>query len=104
MNDTLNQLQAKRAELLVELARVEEVIKNFADSSPVQIETSKNLRNSQGVTWLPEESDRWMMVYADEALTVPADKSSHNCWVSKAALAAYKLQYPNWKEIFRVVE
>lgn len=104
MNVSLNMLQAERSRLLSELARIEEVIKSFADASPVQIETSKNLRNSQGVTWLPEESDRWMMVYADEALTVPADKSSHNGWVSKATLADYKLEYPHWQENFRVVE
>lgn len=104
MNGTLNQLQAKRAELLAELARVEEAIKSFADATPVQIETTKNLRNSAGVTWIPEDADRLMVVYTDEALTTPADKSDHGGWVSKAALAAYKLEYPYWEDILRVLE
>lgn len=100
----LNQLIARRAELLVELARVEEAIANFASAMPVEIETVKNLRNTAGVTWLPEEAGRYVMVYADEALTVPAEKSSHSGWVSKSALAEYKRQYPDWQERMRVLE
>lgn len=95
---------AQRAELLAELERVESAIKNFADASPVEIETGKNLRNTAGVTWLPEEVDRYMMVFADEAMTQPAEKSSHGGFVSKAALAEYRRQYPNWKDFFRVIE
>lgn len=100
----LNLLQARRAVLLAELRSVEEAIKNFADASPVEIMTGKNLRNTSGVTWLPEEADRYMMVFADEAMTVPAEKSSHGGYVSKSALAEYKRQHPDWQEHFRVID
>ena len=104
MNTTLNVLLAKRSELMAELARVEEAIANFADAKPVEIETHKNLRNTSGVTLLPEEADRYMMVFNDWEMTTPADKSSHGGWVLKSAIAEYKHQYPNWQEILRVLE
>ena len=104
MNVSLNSILAERATLIARLAQLEDVIANIADATPVEIETTKNLRNSAGVTWIPEDADRLMVVYADEALTTPADKSDHGGWVSKVALAAYKLEYPHWQEILRVLE
>jgi len=94
----LNQLIARRAELLAELERVKKAIEAFADASPVEIQTHRNLRNTGGVTVNPSDSDRYMVVYSDAGLTSPASESSHGGYVSKAAWAQYKLQNPDHKD------
>jgi len=94
----LNQLIARRAELLAELERIEEAIANFADASSVEIQTHRNLRNTSGITINPAEADGYMVVYADAELIIPANESSHGGYVSRAAWAQYKLQNPDHKD------
>ncbi|MFH1896334.1 MAG: hypothetical protein ABH814_02590 [bacterium] len=96
MNFSLNELMAKRAELRAELAQVEAAITAFADASAVRIRTHKNIRNTGGVTTNPAYADECLMVYFDQELTVPADKSDHEGFVVRAAWEQFKLENPDY--------
>lgn len=78
------ELLARRAELTLELKRVNEALELLKDStSPVEISTRKNLRNA----WLAGVD-----VYVDEGLTRLQDISAHGGYICKADLAHLRLE------------
>jgi len=70
-----SQLVKEKAELLARIAEIDRALALLGNpAAPVQITTRRNLRN----TWLSEG----VQVYANEALTVPADKYDHGGYVT----------------------
>ena len=97
---TLQELIARKSELLAELTQVEAAIAAAGDSSPVRIRTWKNIRNTVGVATHPDDVKEWgdLMVFSDESLSHPADNSSHEGWVVKEEWERFKLQNPGMLE------
>lgn len=94
----LQELIARKGQLEADLAHVNAAIEAFGDSSVVEIQTHKNLRNTWGVTVNPDAADEMLMVFADQEFSRPADKSSHGGYVVRSAWEQFKLDNPDEAE------
>lgn len=101
---SLQELQARKSQLLAELAAVEEAITASGDSGVVQIRTWKNIRNTPFLTVSTPEYQGDLMVFADQALSIPADIRDHEGWVTKSDLASFRLIHPNMGEAVEEVK
>ncbi len=105
---TLQELLSQKAALIRELARIEEAINAFGNaSSPVKISTGKNIRNTSGLTTDPEEAKEFGMVliFADIAMTTPANRADHEGYISLADLQKYKSDHADyWRDLIQVKE
>lgn len=103
MATPLNELQAQLAKHLAAVEQIKRAIESYGDISPVRIRTVKNIRNTGGLTVNLDEAQDYFVVYADESMTVVADRSDHEGYFSKSNLELYKLQYKDWQDRLQVI-
>lgn len=98
MAQSLQELIARRSELLAELERVKAAIAAFADGTPVEVSTRRNIRNTGGITNDPSRANEMLVVFADMSLTTPASSAAQSGWVVRAAWEAFKLENPDHRD------
>jgi len=85
----IREMRARRAELLQELARLDEAIRMASSGQPVRLALRRNLRNTGWLTVKPSSVDAgYILAYADESMTGVADTSSHDVWIAPEDAAA----------------
>ena|SRR3989344_661435 len=96
---TLQQLQARRAELLAELERVDTAIAAFRDVSAVKLSFHRKIRNTPFVTTNPDWADTNLVIFEDEALSVLASIHSHEGFVSRSAWQAFLADHSDMEDL-----
>ena len=92
MNRT--ELLARRAELLDELARLDEALKAFGPVRGVHIRTRRNLRNTGQLTTDAEYAQRsgMILVFSDEAMTTVCHEAGSEGYVAPEDAARIRME------------
>jgi hypothetical protein len=90
----LQTLMARKAKLLKELEDLDVAIAAFSNPEPVEIWTSRNVRNTGWLSTNLQAHEGVLIVFEDAGLTSPADERSHCGFVLRSAWAQYKLDHP----------
>ena len=91
----LQDLIAKKVQLESELAQVSAAIAAFGDSTPVQIRTWKNIKNTAHlgcVDFHPQEGD--LVVFVDKEFTKIQEGRFQSGWVVKSDWEQFCLAHP----------